>query len=480
MWKNTWKKSLSLALMGALMMSVDAYAEEKIWVPAQEQMENQVLEISLQDAVNLTLGRNPQLDSVDANRQSMRRRIEQARSNYWPTISASYNANRSYNEGVKGANDSYGNTYGSDVTMNWVLYSGGATQAQVRSAKEGYKSSTYGVVEKEQDLKFRTTEGYFKVLQAEKSVDLAGESLSRMEEHLKNVSLQYEVGLVAKADLLRSQVEVADAKQTLIKAENTKNLAYANLANLIWVDMDTTLRLKDELTYGAEDRALKDSIEYGKLHRPEIHQALSAVEASKSSVKSARAGYYPTVSVGAGYNQNDTGTHWSGWNREGWNVGGTVKLTLFDSFYTRGRVGEAMAGQEKAEADLKTAIQTVELEIRESWMNIQEARERIETSATAVAQAEEDYKIAQARYMAGVGTNLDVLDSQNALTTAQNNHVSALYDYNVSRAKLDKATGVGATRPEDAEKRERKPLPAVLLQEEIEKLKENPEKLDVF
>lgn len=480
MWKKTWKKNLSLALIGAFVMSTEAYAEEQIWVPGSEQSESQILEITLQDAIDLTLGRNPQLDSVDANRQSMRRRIEQARSNYWPTISASYNASRNYNEGVQGMDDTYGNNYGSDFTMNWVLYSGGATQAQVRSAKEGYKSSTFGVVEKEQDLKLQTTQGYFKVLQAEKSVDLAEESLARMEEHLKNVSLQYEVGLVAKADLLRSQVEVADAKQTLIKAENTKNLAYANLANLIWVDMDTTLRLKDELTYGAEDRTLKDSIEYAKLHRPEIHQSLSAVEASKAAVKSARAGYYPTVSVGAGYNKSDNGTHWDGWNRDGWNVGGTVKLTLFDSFYTRGKVGEAMAGQEKAEADLKTAVQAVELEVRESWLNIQEARERIETSATAVAQAEEDYKIAQARYMAGVGTNLDVLDSQNALTTAQNNYISALYDYNVSRANLDKATGVGVTRPEDAENRERKPLPAELLEKEIEKLKENPEKLDVF
>lgn len=473
------KKAFALALLGLSVTTLPAAAEEMTWIPGTEAP---VLELTLQEAVDMTLGRNPQLDSSDAERQASRRKIEQARSNYWPTVSATYSGTRRYNEGGSStvAVDTYNNSYGTDFSMNWVLYSGGAAQAQVKQAKEGYLSSTYGVVQKEQTLKYSTTEAYFKVLQAEKTVDYAEESLARMEEHYKNVSLQYEVGLVAKADLLRSEVEMADAKQTLIKARNSRDLAYADLTNLIWVDMNTEIRLKDELGAPADARTLQESVEHAKLYRPEIHQALASLESAKASVKAARAGYYPTVTASAGYNRNDDGTHMSGWEREGWNVGGSVKLTLFDSFYTRGKVGEAMANQEKAEADLKTSVQAVELEVRQAWLNIQEARERIETSSTAVASAEEDYKIAQARYMAGVGTNLDVLDSQNALTNAQNNYVNALYDYNTSRASLDKAMGIETSRPLEAEEKVRKPLPAEILNEKIEKLKEKPEKIEVF
>lgn len=477
--RNLRNKAFVLALLGLSMTTLPVAAEETTWIPGGEAP---VLELTLQEAVDMTLGRNPQLDSSDADRQASRRRIEQARSNYWPTVNATYSGTRRYNEAGSNnvAVDTYNNSYGTDFSMNWVLYSGGAAQAQVKQAKEGYLSSTYGVVQKEQALKYSTTEAYFKVLQAEKTVDYAEESLARMEEHYKNVSLQYEVGLVAKADLLRSEVEMADAKQTLIKARNSLELAYADLTNLIWVDMNTEIQLNDELGTPADNRTLAASVEYAKLHRPEVHQALASLESSKASVKAARAGYYPTVTASAGYNRNDDGTRMSGWEREGWNVGGSVKLTLFDSFYTRGKVGEAMATQEKAEADLKTSVQTVELEVRQAWLNIQEARERIETSSTAVASAEEDYKISQARYMAGVGTNLDVLDSQNALTNAQNNYVAALYDYNTSRASLDKAMGIEASRPLEAEQKKRKPLPAEVLNEKIEKLKEKPEKIEVF
>ena len=77
---------------------------------------------------------------------------------------------------------------------------------------------------------------------------------------------------------------------------------------------------------------------------------------------------------------------------------------------------------------------------------MQEAEKRIDTTKVAVVQAEEDYKIAQVRYSAGVGTNLDVMDSQVALTQAKTNYIQALYDYNTSKAKLEKAMGIPVVR----------------------------------
>ena len=483
MLKKSWRRNLALAMLGIAFNSSFALAEEqKVWTPEANQ--SQTLDLTLEDAINLTLSRNPQLDSSDASRQASKRRIEQAKSAFYPNLGATYSAVRSYGETqsqLVGGNvvGNYNTNYTTSFATDWVLYSGGSTQAQVKQAKQGYLISTYDVIVTEQSLKLQTAQSYYQVLQAEKTVEFAEESLARTEEHLRNVNLQYEVGLIAKADLLRTQVEVADARQTLIIAQNNRDLAYAQLTNLIWVDMNTQLSLKDELAALPDDRKLPESIEYAKLHRPEIHQSLSNVEAAKASVKAARAGYYPTVSVGAGYNRHD-GDEVSGWNMEGWNVGGTVRLTIFDGFYTRGKVGEAMANQEKSEADLKTSIQGVELEVRQAWLNTQEAWKRIEASSAAVALAEEDYKIAQARYMAGVGTNLDVLDAETALTNAQNNYVTALYDYNFSRANLDKAMGFGVSRPEEAEAKQRQPLPATILDDSIEKLKETPERIIVF
>jgi outer membrane protein len=478
--KKKYQQLLAIAILGSLLsINYVAKAEEKIWnASGAEQNENAPLEITLENAIDMTLSRNPQLDGVDADRQAARRRVEQAKASYGPTVGATHSETRTYSDANTFRKDVYSNQFSNGVNLNWVLYSGGATQGQVKQAKEGYNSGSYGVVLMEQSLRMQTAQAYYQVLYAAKTVENTDEAVARMEEHLKNTKLRFEVGLVAKADVLRSEVEVANAKQNLIKAKNSLDLAYANLANLIWVDMGTTLVLKDSLGFTPDERTLEESISYAKLYRPEIHQSFSSIDSAKAAVRSARAGYYPTVAVSAGYNKGDVDR--PGWETTGWNVGGTVKLTLFDSFYTRGRVGEAMAKQEKAESTLQTTIQGIDLEVRQAWLNLQEAKERIQASSVAISQAEEDYKIAQARYQAGVGTNLDVLDSQNALTNAQTNYASSLFDYNNNRAKLDKAMGMGVKRPISAEELERTPLPSDMLNKKIEELKENPEKTKIL
>ena len=475
MLKRSWKMKMLVALTVLSTATAETYAAEvptgeAIEMSYQDSVNAGTLELTLDDALVLAMGNNPKLTSADAARQAANRRIQQARAGYWPTLGYTYDAAR-----VRTENSTVGtminNGFDNQLALSWTVYNGGSTQAAVKQAKENYLGQTYGVLQAEQQLKLDTTQAYFGVLQGEKQTEVAEESVARLEEHLKNVSLQYEVGIVAKADVLRSEVEVANARQEFIKARNVRDLAYAQLASLIWIPMDTKLVLKDDLSYIPDDRKIRESIDYAKIHRPEIHKAESSINAAEASVKGARSGYLPTVTVSTGYGRSDEGNNWQGWDDMGWNVRGTVKWNLFDGFYTRGKVGEAMATHTQAEEEYKLTVQSVELEVREAWLNMQEARERIETSAVAVSQAEEDYKIAQARYAAGVGTNLDVLDSQVALTTAQTNNVSALYDYNNSRAALDKAMGLYAERPESATALERKPLPEDILNKKIEQLR---------
>ena len=90
----------------------------------------------------------------------------------------------------------------------------------------------------------------------------------------------------------------------------------------------------------------------------------------------------------------------------------------------------------------------VELEVRTDYLSMREAEKRITTAQVAVASAEEDYHIAVVRYQAGVGTNIDVMDAQEALTQAKTNYYQALYNYNTSKAALNTSMGVGVPVPE--------------------------------
>ncbi|MEG1160133.1 MAG: TolC family protein, partial [Acidaminococcaceae bacterium] len=103
---------------------------------------------------------------------------------------------------------------------------------------------------------------------------------------------------------------------------------------------------------------------------------------------------------------------------------------------------QARGNRYKAEEAYRQTTDNVQLDVRNSYLNLKEAEKRISTSYVAVAKAEEDYHIAQVRYQAGVGTNTDVIDAQVALTQAKTNYVQALYDYNTSNATLERAMGI--------------------------------------
>lgn len=85
---------------------------------------------------------------------------------------------------------------------------------------------------------------------------------------------------------------------------------------------------------------------------------------------------------------------------------------------------------------------TIRLDVRTAYLKLQAAEKNIGTTQVAVEHAQDDYKIAQVRYSAGVGTNLDVMDAEEKLTEARTNYYTALYKYNISKASLDKAMGL--------------------------------------
>jgi outer membrane protein TolC len=144
--------------------------------------------------------------------------------------------------------------------------------------------------------------------------------------------------------------------------------------------------------------------------------------------------------LGANTNWNDD--KFGGTKNNNWTVTGSISFNVFDSGINRAQKKQAEWGHTAANEQYAQTKDNVALEVRQYYLSMREAEKRIDTSYVAVSKAEEDYKIAQVRYSAGVGTNLDVMDSQVALTTAQNNYAQALYDYNANRAQLEKAMGM--------------------------------------
>lgn len=449
------KRFLALSAAMALLFSQAAFAEEAA---------PQVVELNLQQAMEKAFNTNPAIKISGYEKDSARANLNAARQSRGITITGQHSTTRGgYNddrttrtpiasdpvtgEFIYSTNTSkgIGNNHSNTISASIPIYTGGKLSGTIDQAKANYKYYLVGEQKAYNDMRETVTNSYYGMLQADNVQNLSRESVNRLEEHLKNVKAQYDVGVVAKVDVLRSEVELADAQQTLIQAENAYHIAEATLNKIVGLPMDTTLKLQDSMQYIPYDNDMKYCLDYAAEHRPDLEQARQNVEAAKGALKVARSGYMPQVSASASQNWNDT--NWPGDENGNWSVGVGVSMNIFDTGVTLSKIHGAEADLAKAEESYRDAVDSIMLEVRSTYLNLREAEKRIKTTEVAVAKAEEDYHIAQVRYMAGVGTNTDVLDAQVALTDAQNNYVQSLYDYNTSKTSLETAIGVPMAFP---------------------------------
>lgn len=419
------------------------------------------LELDLEETIQRALLTNPSVKIAEYNRKAAKADYSAAKGARGISISLSHDSgrggyadNRSYvitdNMGrqIPRYDKSIGNSHSNSITASLPLFTGGELQGQIGQAKANYRSMLSAEEQAYNEMKETATTGYFNMLNATNMKALRQESVDRLQAHLDNVIAQYNVGIVARADVLRSEVELANAQQNYITASNEYDVAEATLNNIIGTPLGTTLLLKDRLQYEPYENDMAYCLAYSEQHRPELKQAEYGVDAAEAALVVARSGHMPKVYANASNNWGGNGSDWPGDDDENWSVGVTASMNVFDSGVTWSKIHAAQENLAKAKETQRQVKDAVELEVRTDYLGMREAEKRISTTQVAVAQAEEDYHIAVVRYQAGVGTNIDVMDAQVALTEAKTNYVKALYDYNTSKAALNTSMGVGVPVPE--------------------------------
>lgn len=428
----------------------------------QSAFAGETVALNLDDAMLRAFQTNPTVSIAQYELDSARASYNAARQSRGISITASHTTQRGgYDDNIVKKTDAtgawtgeywkgIGNSHSNGLTASLPIFTGGKLKGTIKQAKANYQYNQVGVQRTYNEMRSTVTDGYFTMLQADNMQKLSAESVARLEDHLKNVQAQYDVGVVAKVDVLRSQVELANAKQTLIQAENSYQVAEANMNKIVGLPMDTNLKLDNLLVYNAYDKNMDDCLAYAAEHRPELMQAQYTVDAAKGALMVARSGHMPQVAASASQSWSDT--NWPGDEKGNWGVGVNVSMNVFDTGVTLSKIHGAEADLKKAEETYRNTVDSVNLDVRSNYLGLREAEKRISTTKLAVEQADEDYRIAQLRYMSGVGTNTDVLDAQVALTQAKTNYTQALYDYNTSKTALETSIGVPMTNPATAVK----------------------------
>ena len=400
------------------------------------------VDLGLEDAIQMAFETNRSLKQSIANVDAARWNLSTARRQQGPTLTWQGTANRiggaTYDNPLSGYGDYlYGNTLQSGYSLDTT----GKLKHNRRSAGYGLNAADLTLENTKQAVKLQTTQAYYQLLEYRNLIEVNQEAVDTLQEHLNNVNAQYRVGTVAKSDVLASEVQLANSQQSLVNAQNNYDVAMATLNNIIGLPSDTLLNVKDSLQFTPYDLNLDDCTVYALDNRPDGIVADYEVEQAKESVEMAKAGYRPDVSAALVKNIQDE--HEFGHEQsETWTAGFTASWNIFDNGVTQSTIETAKAALRAKEEAAAASKEQIQLDVRQQYLSLLAAEKNIHTTSKAVEQAEEDYKIAQVRYSAGVDTNLAVMDAQEKLTSARTNYYTALYNYNTSKAALDKAMGI--------------------------------------
>ena len=343
-------------------------------------------------------------------------------------------------EMVSGTRDNYNWT----VEARQPIFTGGGLIANYQASSIGEDVAQIEEDAKKQDVVQEVKIAYYDILRAQKILETALQSVEMLEAH-RNVAQNYfEVGMIPKNDLLHAEVELANGKQALIKAQNAVELSKARFNTILKRGIFAPVEIVDVLKYQPFEKPLEECFEIALKNRPELKiAALKARQAGKL-VNAARSEYFPTLSLVGNYGRFGDKPSVAGSDfkdAESWNVMGVASWNFWEWGKTKFRVDASSAKENQALGAQRELNDQIALEIKYAALNLQEAEKQIAVSQIVIEQAEENFRISEERYKERIATSTEVLEAQTLLTKAKSEYANALGDYNINYAKLQRAMG---------------------------------------
>lgn len=402
--------------------------------------------LNLPRTIDLALQNNHSVKSAQWTYEAAKAGVSQAAAAKNPSVGYEYNAKRSSVNGQNALQNGTSKSFGNQFAVTVPIYSA-ARDAAVEAARYTREGKGAALEAQYQTSKLQAAKDYYGLIMNRNKVDIAQQSVRDYDAHLTNVNQQYAVGIVAKSDVLASKTSLAEAQTNLVSAKNAADIAESTLNKYIGLPVATKVETADrELGYAPYNVTLEQARAYAMLHRAELVEAAMAVKQAEENVNKARAGHLP--SVDGSLSKSWGGDSWSGTgDSNSWTIGAGVTWSIWDGGATNESIKVQKANLEAAKEANLEQIDAVALQVHQAYLDMKAAEQTINSTRVAVEQGQENFRIATLRYRAGVGINLDVLDAETKLSTARNNYVDALYNYNIAVATLEQAMGVPVDTP---------------------------------
>jgi outer membrane protein len=406
---------------------------------------------TLEDAWKLAVARDKTLAAAGSDVEGARAAERAARGARWPSLEANGGYTRlnasptldvttpsfAFRSGPIFKGDAF---VSGSVQMKLPLYAGGQISAGIDAAHR----AVVGASEDEQSatalLRLDVAEAYVGVLRARRSLQAANSTVDSLSAHAKDVQHMVDRELVSRSDMLAARVALANAEQAKVRAANAVEIAQAVYNRRLGEPLERAPELDDKVSANAAlatepvDALIKRATD----SRSELKAQGARADALASQSRAEFGRLLPQIALTGGYTHFDNQIL----DRQDFSmVGLGFTWNLFDGGQARNHAAALRSASHAAQSRVDDLRSTIELQVRQSWLDVQEAQARVKTSRETVAQAEENLRSSRELYGAGLATNTQVLDAVSLQINAINNRDNATLDESLSLLRLAYSVG---------------------------------------
>ena len=414
--------------------------------------------ITIREAVKTALKDSYQVYSASKLKEISDEVYSQMKSSYYPYLdfNASYNRALLRAKALTKQDDEekmvettfVNNTYTAQLQANWVLWTGGKVKNTKEYGRLQAESANYQLKKTKSLIAKEVVNYCYMIIYASALVHVQETSFDIANQHLAETKARYKKGLSSNLDVLTQQVRVDNIVPQLLQAQKNVELATLHLRQILNKDPESPIYLtwvEKDLTLPNNINSLQKLYDMAYTKKPELIVSKLAAEIAEANWKIAKADHYPNLSAYGNYG-------YFGYTKEGLpdekhyylgaNIGLQFSMPIFHGFSVSSQIKQKEKYYEDAKASYENLKKNVRIQVKQAWLNLEEARKRIESTKGVVEQARENLNSKMLRYKNGLVSQLELNDAISDLNNSNLTFVQAVYDAHIALSDLNYAVGM--------------------------------------
>ena len=382
---------------------------------------------------------NIQINSIRLNQETSQQQYLLAKAARLPNLTATAGQTFAHGNNVTSYNGTIGSGFTSSgsygATSNITLYNGGLVNNTITQANLSVQQANYAIITQEDDITLQITQAYLAILLDKENLIYDIDLVNTSSAQTKLEQQRYDVGSVARKDLIQLQAQQAADQYTMVNQQNTERGDLLTLKQLLLLPTDTHFDIVKPDTIAPTDTtatSMREAEQTALQNRPEVKNSELGVQIAQYGVKIARSGYLPTLIAGAGVSSgfvNGSPAYFSQLNTNFYqDIGITLSIPIFTKRVAKTQVEEAKINVDQANLTLTDTKITLSQTVERAYLNFQNAKSQYDAALVQYNYSKESYRIASEQLKVGVASTVDFLLQKNLFIQAQQAFVQAKYN----------------------------------------------------